>query len=161
MTATATTTHAFHVRLADWAQDRAQLQAVREAVFVREQNIPAELEWDEAVDRTCIHVLALDHANRPIGTARLKPDGQIGRMAVLAPWRRRGVGRTLLDALLAVAREHRIDALWLNAQAHTMGFYIQLGFRPTGEPFHEAGIVHRRMIHTAATAEDPPTHARA
>ena len=92
MTATATTTHAFHVRLADWTQDRAQLQAVREAVFVREQNIPAELEWDEAADRTCIHVLALDHANRPIGTARLKPDGQIGRMAVVAPWRRRRVG---------------------------------------------------------------------
>lgn len=161
MTATVTTSHVFHVRLADWAQDRAQLQAVREAVFVREQNIPAELEWDEAVDRVCIHVLALDRADRPIGTARLKPDGQIGRMAVLAPWRRHGVGRTLLHTLLSVGREHRIDTLWLNAQAHTLGFYVQLGFRSTGEPFHEAGIVHRRMIRTAATAEDPPTHARA
>lgn len=156
-----TTTDAFHVRRADWAHDRELMQGVREAVFVREQNIPAELEWDESVDSTCIHVLALDRANRPIGTGRLKPDGQIGRMAVVAPWRRHGIGRTLLNLLLDAARERNLDAVWLNAQVHTLAFYTGLGFQPTGEPFHEAGIAHRRMVRTTATVEEPVTHAGA
>lgn len=159
MTATATAAKAFHIRLADWAHDREHLQTVREAVFVREQHIPAELEWDEAVDCRCIHVLAHDSSERPIGTGRLKPDGQIGRMAVIAPWRGRGVGRALLDTLLRAARQHQLAAVWLNAQTQTVPFYTQQGFQPTGTPFHEAGIEHLRMVRTTATPEDPATDA--
>jgi len=110
----------FSVRAATWHEDRAALQALRSEVFVVEQRVPEELEWDE-VDATCIHVLAVDDQGRPLGTGRLLPDGQIGRMAVLPQWRRQGVGGAILEFLLDCAHRRRI-AVYLNAQTHAIGF---------------------------------------
>ncbi|MGA7802385.1 MAG: GNAT family N-acetyltransferase [Gammaproteobacteria bacterium] len=150
-----TTTSHFHARLADWSlpQDRGLLRAVREAVFVREQNIPAELEWNEAVDSQCLHVLAQDGTGQAIGTGRLKPDGQIGRLAVLSGWRGRGVGGLLLRTLTALARQHQLAPVWLDAQLQTVEFYAHRGFQAKGEPFREAGIPHRRMVLTTVVPE--------
>lgn len=137
-------TEGFAVRAALWPADAAALGAVREAVFVREQRVPAELEWD-AQDAEAWHWLAEDDAGRAIGTARLLRSGQIGRMAVLPAWRRHGVGSALLRAVLRDAPRHGIDALWLNAQCSAEGFYARAGFAAEGPVFAEAGIAHRSM----------------
>ncbi|MDD5249473.1 MAG: GNAT family N-acetyltransferase [Rhodocyclaceae bacterium] len=114
---------------------------MREAVFVREQKVPIELEWDE-FDAGSRHVLARDPSGDPIGTGRLLPDGHVGRMAVLPAWRGKGVGRALLEALLDAARERQMPLLALHAQTAAADFYTRFGFKPEGEPFMEAGIPH-------------------
>lgn len=133
------------MRRADWSRDREALRAIRECVFVREQSVPAELEWD-GEDQGAIHFLAVDANGLAIGTARLLPSGQIGRMAVLPQWRRRGVGSALLQAALAVASEPGQPAPFLNAQTAVIDFYQRHGFVPEGGEFMEAGIPHRRMV---------------
>ena len=127
-----------------WAQEAAKLRAVRVAVFVVEQNIPEELEWDEH-DATSAHVLAEDRDGAPIGCGRLLPDGHIGRLAVLSDWRGQGVGANLLLHLVDLARERGHERVLLNAQAHAVPFYARYGFAPSGAPFMEAGIPHQEM----------------
>jgi predicted GNAT family N-acyltransferase len=134
----------FHVRLADWPADRPQLKAIRHDVFVVEQRVPEQLEWDGS-DGDCRHALAEDAAGNAIGCARLLPDGHIGRMAVRPAWRGKGVGTALLECLIALAREQGHDRVLLNAQTHACGFYARHGFACCGADFEEAGISHRTM----------------
>jgi len=135
--------HQLRVRAADWDADRAALRAVREQVFVREQAVPIELEWDE-FDPLCQHVVA-EAAGQAIGSGRLLPDGHIGRMAVLESWRGQGVGSALLEALLRLARDSGIRRVRLNAQSRAVAFYRRQGFIAEGEEFIEVGIPHRSM----------------
>ncbi|HDK37659.1 MAG TPA: GNAT family N-acetyltransferase, partial [Thiolapillus brandeum] len=88
----------FSIRLANWHQDAEALSLVRKKVFVEEQQVPVELEWD-GQDPQCLHLLAEDAGGNPIGTGRLLPDGHIGRMAVLKEWRGKGIGFALLRQL--------------------------------------------------------------
>lgn len=134
----------FSVRDATWASDQPRLQAVRQSVFVVEQGVPLELEWD-GLDAACTHLLAEDAAGRPIGCARLLPDGHVGRMAVLAPWRGRGAGGALLQAALVRARSAGFARVRLNAQVHAIDFYRRQGFEAYGDVFDDAGIPHRAM----------------
>jgi predicted GNAT family N-acyltransferase len=135
---------AYTVRIADWTREAAALRALREAVFVVEQRVPVELEWD-GLDAGCEHALALDAGGSPIGTGRLLPDGHIGRMAVLRDWRGRGVGRALLALLVERARIRGDAEAVLNAQTSAIGFYEKQGFVACGPEFLEAGIAHREM----------------
>jgi predicted GNAT family N-acyltransferase len=135
---------AFHIIHADWQRDREALRRVRDTVFVREQNVPPDLEWD-GLDAACDHVLALDTEGRAIGTGRLTPEHAIGRMAVLLTWRGRGVGAAMLNALIARAQAHRWRHVQLHAQVPAIGFYQRFGFQCHGEEFIEAGIRHRHM----------------
>jgi predicted GNAT family N-acyltransferase len=135
---------AFSVIRADYRRDLDALRAVRETVFVQEQRVPIELEWD-ALDPDCLHVLARDGEGRPIGTGRLTPERKIGRMAVLREWRGRGVGEALLQALIDEAVRNRIAEVRLHAQVSAMAFYAKHGFLPYGERFMEAGIEHQSM----------------
>jgi len=134
----------FAVRVADWARDEAKLRAVRIAVFVIEQNIPEELEWDSH-DAVSVHALAEDAAGTPIGCGRLLPDGHVGRLAVLSDFRGRGVGAALLDALVALAIARGDARVLLNAQTQAVPFYAKFGFVPVGAQFLEAGIPHQAM----------------
>ncbi|MFT4197157.1 MAG: GNAT family N-acetyltransferase [Pseudoxanthomonas sp.] len=134
----------FTVAQVDYAQALPALRQVREAVFVREQRVPVEEEWD-ALDPLSLHLLARDAAGAPIGTARLTPDHRIGRMAVLAPWRSRGVGDALLGLALRQAEQDCWEQVRLNAQVSAEGFYARHGFLPVGERFMEAGIEHQAM----------------
>ena len=138
------TESAFRIRRAHWPSDRVPLRFIREQVFVEEQGVPLELERDGR-DENAVHLLAEDTQGRPIGTARMLPDGRIGRMAVLAPWRRGGVGAALLQELLGMARAEARPPPFLNAQSSALGFYLRAGFVPVGPEFEEAGIPHRRM----------------
>lgn len=133
----------FIVRHADWAVDGTGLRAVRRSVFIDEQRVPESLEWD-AYDECSRHVIA-EACGRPIGTGRLLPDGHIGRLAVLAQWRGRGVGAALLSKLLETARRNGCREAVLNAQTRAIGFYARFGFRAHGPEFDDAGIPHVRM----------------
>lgn len=134
----------FTVRTASWSDDRAVLQSLRRAVFVVEQRVPEELEWDEA-DALSLHALAQDSHGLPVGTGRLLPDGHVGRMAVLREWRGQGAGSALLEFLVLQARQRGMRRLQLHAQTHAIGFYERQGFVVQGGEFMEAGIPHRRM----------------
>ena len=144
----------FRVEPADFATDLADLRLVREAVFVVEQNVPLEMEWDE-LDPHCRHVLARDAGHHPIGTGRLTPERKIGRMAVLREWRGHGVGDALLVALLDQARALGWTDVSLNAQVSAESFYARHGFEPYGERFDEAGIEHQAMRRTLAPMAAP------
>lgn len=128
----------------DYEGARQALRSVRDVVFVQEQQVPPALEIDD-LDPRCRHVLAHDRAGRAIGTARLSPEGRIGRMAVLRDWRGRGVGSAMLHALLRLAREDGLARVGLHAQAGAIRFYRGHGFAPVGERFMEAGIEHQAM----------------
>lgn len=139
------TPHAFHVQAVRFSDHEAAIRAVREEVFVLEQGIPAELEWDEQ-DSIAQHVLAYDQHNNPIGTGRILANGRIGRMAVLSAWRRQGVGAALLQQLIELARAQQHKHVYLAAQAQAMPFYQRHGFKPKGQVYQEAGIIHQKMI---------------
>ncbi len=134
----------FRVELVEFQQALEALREVRDEVFVGEQKVPIELEHD-ARDPLCTHVLARLLDGTPIGTARLTPDRHIGRMAVRAPWRGRGVGDALLLALVEQARLRGWPDVHLNAQVSAESFYRRHGFQPEGERFMEAGIEHQAM----------------
>ena len=125
---------------------------VRHTVFVVEQGVPPELEWD-GLDHLCVHALAIDPHGRVLGTGRLLPNGRVGRMAVLGSWRRRGVGTRLLQALLREQRARGWPAAHLHAQLAAADFYVRQGFQCAGEPFDEAGIPHVLMRHQPGDAD--------
>lgn len=133
-----------HIHLARWDEVGAVAGAIRTRVFVEEQGVPAELEWD-AADADCWHAVARDAQGVPVGTGRLLPDGHIGRMAVLAEARGSGVGMAILLALIAQARTLGYAEVMLNAQTHAESFYQRAGFVREGEIFMEAGIEHISM----------------
>jgi predicted GNAT family N-acyltransferase len=135
----------YTVRHVRWCDARDQLSAVRRAVFVVEQSVPEDLEWDEH-DAEAVHALASTTAGAPIGTGRVLRDGRIGRMAVVSEWRGRGVGGAILQSLLDAARERGYADLKLHAQTHAIGFYVRHGFAVAGDEFMEAGIPHREML---------------
>ena len=120
------------------------IKSVREQVFIQEQHVPEELEWDEH-DTKAVHVVAYDTRDQVIGTARMLADGHIGRMAVLEPWRKNGVGSAMLKTLLLLAQQQNLSKVFLHAQTSAIGFYEHHGFRTMGEEFLDAGIPHRYM----------------
>ncbi len=134
------------IRLAitGWDAAMAAARPIREQVFVAEQGVPLDLEWDEfdAVSRHCV---AWSPQAVPIATGRLLPDGHIGRMAVLADWRGQGVGSAVLEALLEEARGRGLRQAVLHAQTHAAGFYRRFGFSQDGAEYQEAGIPHVTM----------------
>lgn len=132
------------VRIADWQQDNADLRRIREAVFISEQSVPPELEWD-ADDAEAVHFLALD-SGYPIGTARLLNDGHIGRVSVLRDWRGMNVGAALMKAVIEEAERRGLLEQRLTAQVHATAFYERLGFETISDEFLEAGLPHVDML---------------
>ena len=130
----------------DWDKLREDAQRLRIEVFVIEQSVPIELEWDES-DAISIHTVAYDEDGQPIATGRLLPDGHIGRMAVRKNLRGAGVGSLVLTTLLTEAKRIGHTKLILHAQTHALGFYERHGFHRTGEEFMEAGIAHMKMTY--------------
>jgi predicted GNAT family N-acyltransferase len=134
----------FTIRILAWPEALPLARPVREKVFIEEQRVPRELEWDEWDERSD-HAVACDAKGQAIGTARLLPDGRIGRMAVFREWRRHGVGAALMQALLRQARGQSMPRVRLHAQTQAAGFYRSFGFSERGEEFLEAGIPHVEM----------------
>ena len=134
----------FRIEVASWESDERELRAVRERVFIDEQKVPEEEEWDD-LDPRSIHALAFDTDGKPIATGRLTPEQKIGRMAVLPEWRGKGVGDAILRTLLEQARSMGYPAIALHSQVQAIPFYARAGFVAEGEEFDEAGIAHRVM----------------
>ncbi len=126
----------FLVARGDWAQDRAVICRIRRSAFPTDE--------DEA-DPDCVHILAYDMSGNTIGAARMRPNGRIGRMAVIDGWRRRGVGSALLQALIELAREHGLEQVHIHTHMEAAPFYHQHGFMGNGEPFVCDGIEYQPM----------------
>jgi predicted GNAT family N-acyltransferase len=138
------------VEVGTWNQLGVEASQVRTEVFVEEQRIPAEMEWD-AADQTAIHALARNRMGLAVATGRLLQHapgvGRIGRMAVSRVLRGSSLGREVLQALMHAATERGDREVLLHAQRTAEGFYARLGFVRRDEPFEEAGIVHIEMVH--------------
>lgn len=133
----------FLLTIGVWCELKKEAQDVREAVFVVEQNVPIELEMD-AMDPSSIHVVIYDQLY-PVATARLLPNGTIGRMAVRREYRGQGLGAKLLQVLMRKAIELGHTEIVLSAQVHAKGFYQRFGFSAYGPEYSDAGIAHCRM----------------
>ncbi|HEY0825498.1 MAG TPA: YbgC/FadM family acyl-CoA thioesterase [Ramlibacter sp.] len=136
------------VKTGSWVELGADARRIRTDVFVQEQRIPAELEWDDA-DETALHAVAYNRLGQAVATGRLLPasggTAKVGRMAVHQVLRGCGWGEQVLRALAARAQERGDRAIELHAQRTARGFYARLGFEAQGEPFEEAGIPHIAM----------------
>ena len=135
--------NAISVVVSDWPGQRHAAVPLRHAVFVVEQGVPLALELDEW-DLVAEHAVAWI-GDLAVGTARLLPGGQIGRMAVATGYRGQGIGAALLHALVERARERGDDEVRLHAQLHASGFYRRFGFVEQGGVFDDAGIQHVAM----------------
>lgn len=137
------------IKTGDWATLGADAAKVRTAVFVQEQGIPLEMEWDEA-DSTAVHAVAYNGLGQGIATGRLighaSHVGRIGRMAVNRALRGSQVGQHILQTLMDAARQRGDAEVMLHAQRSAEGFYQRLGFALRGEPFDEVGIQHVEMF---------------
>lgn len=127
----------------DYAVYQDDIHRIRQAVFVYEQHVPIGLEADR-LDPLCRHVLAYWN-DWVVGTGRLTPEGHIGRVAVAQPLRNRGVGRQVMAALLAEAKQQNHAHVVLAAQCHAIPFYEKLGFYCQGTPYQHVGIEHINM----------------
>ena len=136
------------VRVGAWGALGPAARAIRTEVFIDEQKIPAEMEWD-ADDTHCVHAVAVNRFGVPLATGRLLQHGprvaRIGRMASIQAVRGSGVGRAVLDALLEAARARGDAQVRLHAQTSAQPFYARAGFTPVGPVFEEAGIAHVEM----------------
>jgi predicted GNAT family N-acyltransferase len=140
-------TELYSVRLVNWVESKEPLQHIRIEVFVKEQAVPIEEEWD-GLDDDALHLLAVGPTGEPIGTNRLlihEKTGHIGRMAVMKSWRGKGVGLALMQTMLEIARKQGLKDLFLNAQTYAIPFYEKVGFKAVGDEFDEAGMPHYRM----------------
>ena len=121
-----------------------QLSDIRRQVFICEQNVPEELEWDE-FDNQAEHVIALNNEEKAVATGRIKADGHIGRMAVIKSYRQQGIGSKILLALLHIAHDKKLERVYLHAQTSAIVFYEKHGFTCNSEEFLDAGIPHKSM----------------
>jgi len=135
----------FTVSLITWHDGEPLLKSIREAVFIREQGVPAELEWD-GLDEGCRHALALSHKGDAIGCGRMLANGHIGRISVLPEWRKNKVGTALMEALLDYARSHDYKQVDVDAQVYAIPFYHSFGFKEQGKQFMDAGLPHIKMF---------------
>jgi YbgC/YbaW family acyl-CoA thioester hydrolase len=136
------------VRTGSWAELGADAGRIRTQVFVQEQRIPAELEWDEA-DANSLHAVAYNRLGQAVATGRLLPAqegvAKVGRMAVHQVLRGTRIGEQVLRTLADAAQRRGDRVLRLHAQRTARDFYARLGFAAEGEPFDEAGIPHVTM----------------
>lgn len=135
----------FTVHLISWHDGEPLLRSIREKVFIQEQNVPAELEWD-GKDQACHHALALSANGEAIGCGRITPDGHIGRIAVLPEWRAKKIGTAILELLVDYARSQNYTKVELNAQVQALPLYQKYGFEAKGAEFMDANIQHRKMV---------------
>lgn len=135
------------VRTVSWEEAAADLRDIRREVFVLEQQVPEQDEWD-SYDSIATHFIATDSAGAVLGTARFLPRGKITRMAVRKLYRRHRVGSHILATVLRYAANNGFESVFLDAQISAAPFYERFGFVREGTVFQDAGIDHIRMLKT-------------
>jgi len=126
-----------------WQAVANKLRAVRTAVFIKEQFVTPELEWDE-VDASAVHLLAI-YESEPIACLRIIHYEKIGRMAVIKPWRGMGLGTALLLEAISICKKYGSQSVYLSAQMHAVNFYQKAGFEKISEEYCDVGIQHVDM----------------
>jgi predicted GNAT family N-acyltransferase len=134
------------VEIVKWIDGHTQLKNIREKVFIQEQKVTPELEWD-GMDEKAIHFLVFKD-EEAIGCARaivIKSQMQLGRMAVLKEYRGQGVGSTLIENAIVTAKLKQLSGIHISAQCNAINFYVKFGFEVTGDTYLDAEILHRDM----------------
>lgn len=132
--------------LSQWGKNGPDIQKIRQTVFVHELGFPSEQISSDS-DSECYHVLAYNGYGEAIGTGCIHPDGQIGQIAVLKPWRGRTVGKAILIYLLQIAKSIHLPSVWVNALEPTVRFYKSKNFELTDKAQSIDGFNYRRMVH--------------
>lgn len=143
-----------HIKTGTWNDLGADASAVRTAVFVEEQGIPAEMEWDER-DKVSLHAVAYNRLNKPLATGRLLPSEsyngksscKLGRVAVHRVVRGSNLGKQIMQALIEQSSVRGDQNIVIHAQKNVEYFYTKLGFKTIGEPFYEVSIQHVKMVY--------------
>ena len=133
----------FMIRTGSWAELQNDAKLIREQVFIQEQQIAAEDEWDTE-DVIALHFVVLDQ-HQPIATARLLKNNSVGRVAVLKEYRGKGIGRWLMLEIIQQAKHQQREFLKLSSQVHAIAFYESLGFKVQGDEYLDCGIPHVDM----------------
>ena len=133
----------FTIKQTTFNDDMDAIKYIREQVFIKEQHVPVELEWD-GLDDKAIQLLVTDN-QQPIATSRMLSDGHIGRMAVIQAYRNQGIGSQMLLKLIEIARQNGLDKVFLSAQVEAIDFYQKYGFTINSETYMDAGIPHKDM----------------
>ena len=151
------------IRQGSWDELQIAARQLRTEVFLQEQRVPVDMEWD-AADLTAVHAVSFNRLGMPVATARLLRQGpgvaRIGRMAVTRVLRGLNLGRDILRALMQAAERRGDQEVVLHAQCAAEGFYRRQGFASRGEPFEEAGIAHIEMVCALRTPAADHEHPR-
>jgi len=134
------------VEIVKWIDGLSQLKNIREKVFIQEQKVTPQLEWD-GMDEKAIHFLVFND-KAAIGCARaivIKDHMQLGRMAVLKEYRGQGIGSALLEKAMTIAKLNQLSAIYISAQCHAIDFYKKFGFEVKSDIYLDAEIPHRDM----------------
>ena len=134
------------VEIVKWIDEHESLKMIRQKVFIEEQNVMSQLEWD-GMDEEAIHFLAFKN-EKAIGCARafvIENFMQLGRMAVLKEYRGEGVGTALIEKAITTAKLNQLSAIYISAQCHAIDFYKKFGFEVTSDIYLDAEILHRDM----------------
>ena len=134
------------VEIVKWIDGHTQLKNIREKVFIQEQKVTPQLEWD-GMDEKAIHFLVFND-KAAIGCARaivIKDHMQLGRMAVLKEYRGEGIGSALIEKAVTTAKLNQLSAIYISAQCHAIDFYKKFGFEVTSDIYLDAEIPHRDM----------------
>lgn len=122
---------------------------IRKEVFVKEQGVPLEDEFDtfDKLNDVCHHILVYFN-EIPVGTGRIRFVDNIGkleRICILQPYRKHGLGKVIIQTLEEIAREKEISKVKLHGQTHAEGFYNKLGYHTSSDVFMEDDIPHILM----------------
>ena len=133
----------FQIKVVSWQQAEQDLRAIRTPVFIKEQAVAPDFEWDE-IDQVAVHLLATQN-NKPIACLRIIDYHKIGRMAVLKEFRGNGLGAILLLEAVKICKAHGSKTVHLSAQTHAIGFYEKCGFKVTSAVYQDVHIAHVDM----------------
>ena len=134
------------VEVVKWIDEYDSLTMIREKVFIEEQKVTSQLEWD-GMDKEAIHFLAFKD-EKAIGCARalvIEYCMQLGRIAVLKEYRGEGIGSALIEKAMTTAKLNQLSAIYISAQCHAIDFYKKFGFEVTSDIYLDAEIMHRDM----------------
>lgn len=137
-------------KIVTFAQYEKKIRLVRNTVFTEEQGISSAIDFDGRCP-DCYHVLAWNNDGQPVGTGRMQKNGHIGRLAVIADWRGKNIGKAMLDELVLYAQSIGLKQVYLNSQEQAIVFYEKCGFICDGEIFYEVNIPHIKMIRNFVT----------
>ncbi|MFC3031441.1 GNAT family N-acetyltransferase [Pseudoalteromonas fenneropenaei] len=136
------------VKIVETPEEFEFVKDIRRKVFINEQGVTEEEEFDSVDEKECTHLIALS-AGKPIGTLRFYPienQVQIGRVCVLIEFRGKGIGKILMHNALQLINIQYVKSVVLESQLEKIGFYEKFGFIPYGDLFIDARIPHRKMV---------------